>query len=232
LYFVAQRDKRCPSQASVENTYTIIGADGQQYGPITLDQLKSWIVEGRVTGSTNVSRSDQESWLRAEQWPELGMAQTAARVVPASTGAGDPLLERRMVSGADWFFWIAGLSVANLITAQVGFVFLFGTLGSVEWISRLAWQSGANGGAITLAAQIAIAGLLCLFGIFGRRGQCWSFFAGMAVYALDGVLLALSDSSSISGWLNIGFHIFALLGIFAGLKACNQLNAGPAPKAQ
>ena len=213
----------------MENTYTIIGADGKQYGPITLEQLKSWIREGRVTGSTNVSRSDQEPWLRAEQWPELGLAQSAAPARPTAragaSAAPIALLERRMASGADWFFWIAGLSVANLITPYLGFYFMFGTLGMVEWISRLAWESSANGGAITLAAQIAIAGVLCVFGIFGRKGRRGSFITGMAIYALDGVLLALADSSSISGWLNIAFHVFALLGIFAGLKACNQLRA-------
>jgi hypothetical protein len=217
----------------VETTYSIIGADGQQYGPVTLSQLKSWIAEGRVTGNTQVSRNDQGSWLPAAQWAELGLvARSAAGVVPALPVAGNPLLERRMVSGADWFFWIAGLSVANLITAQVGFVFLFGTLGTVRWVSRLAWESGANGGAITLAAQIATAGLLCVFGIFARKGCRWSFIAGMAVYALDGVLLALDDIQSLSGWLNVGFHIFALLGIFAGLRACGQLSAGLAPNAR
>lgn len=225
----------------MENTYTIIGADGKQYGPITLEQLKSWIGEGRVTGSTKVLRSDQGSWLPAMQWAELGLPQTPAPAPPEARSGGSiapsaqsapgrsaapiALLERRMASGADWFFWIAALSVANLVTPYLGFYFMFGTLGMVEWISRLAWESSANGGAMAMAARIAIAGVLCVFGIFGRKGQRWSFIAGMAIYALDGVLLALADSSSISGWLNIAFHVFALLGIFAGLKACNQLKA-------
>jgi hypothetical protein len=216
----------------VETTYSIIGADGQQYGPVTLSQLKSWIADGRVTGNTQVTRNDQGSWLPAAQWAELGLAQSSPGAAPVLRGAGNPLLERRMLSGADWFFWIAGLSVANLITAQVGFVFLFGTLGTIRWVSRLAWESGANGGAITLAGQIATAGVLCVFGIFARKGRRWSFIAGMAVYALDGVLLALDDSRSLSGWLNVGFHIFALLGIFAGLRACSQLSAGLAPNAR
>jgi hypothetical protein len=34
--------------------YKIIGADGKEYGPITADQLRAWIVEGRANAQTKV----------------------------------------------------------------------------------------------------------------------------------------------------------------------------------
>ncbi len=32
--------------------YKIIGADGKEYGPVTAEQLKQWIADGRVNGNT------------------------------------------------------------------------------------------------------------------------------------------------------------------------------------
>jgi len=46
-------------------TYKIIGADTHEYGPVSLLELKKWVSEGRITGATQVSRSDQEGWSTA-----------------------------------------------------------------------------------------------------------------------------------------------------------------------
>ena len=35
--------------------YKIIGADKQEYGPITREQLRLWINEGRANGATMIS---------------------------------------------------------------------------------------------------------------------------------------------------------------------------------
>src|SRR4051794_33834386 len=105
----------------METTYTIIGADGRQYGPITLQQLLGWVSEGRITRETNVLRSDTNSWLPAAQYPELGLPQPVAAAIPASPAiAGNPALEKQIKSGADWFFWIAGLSLVNSFVALSG----------------------------------------------------------------------------------------------------------------
>ena len=34
--------------------YTIIGADGKEYGPVTAEQLRQWIAEGRANAQTRV----------------------------------------------------------------------------------------------------------------------------------------------------------------------------------
>jgi hypothetical protein len=92
-------------------TYKILGADGNEYGPATLDQLKGWINEGRVTTSTHIERSDQQNrWLTAASYPELGLeTQAAPAVKPAATDVDQYKLHQRFKSGASWFYWIAGL---------------------------------------------------------------------------------------------------------------------------
>jgi uncharacterized RDD family membrane protein YckC len=52
--------------------YKIIGGDDVEYGPATLEELKSWIRDGRVAGMTKVWRNDRAEWLPAGSYAELG----------------------------------------------------------------------------------------------------------------------------------------------------------------
>jgi uncharacterized RDD family membrane protein YckC len=56
----------------MQTEYKIIGGDGSEYGPATLDELRSWIRDGRVAGMTKVWRSDVAAWSPAAQYAELG----------------------------------------------------------------------------------------------------------------------------------------------------------------
>ncbi len=60
----------------METNYKIIGGDGREYGPVTLDEIKSWIRDGRIGRQTQVWRSDMGSWVAASQYqefqPEIG----------------------------------------------------------------------------------------------------------------------------------------------------------------
>jgi uncharacterized RDD family membrane protein YckC len=51
--------------------YKIIGGDGIEYGPATLDEIKEWILDGRVAGMTRVWRSDLAVWSAADRYSEL-----------------------------------------------------------------------------------------------------------------------------------------------------------------
>ena len=51
--------------------YKIIGGDGGEYGPVSLDELQTWINDGRVSGATQVWRSDMSVWSTADRYQEL-----------------------------------------------------------------------------------------------------------------------------------------------------------------
>jgi TM2 domain-containing membrane protein YozV len=51
--------------------YKIIGADGQQYGPVSLDQMRRWIAENRIQGSTLVLPAGATDWRPVYAIPEL-----------------------------------------------------------------------------------------------------------------------------------------------------------------
>lgn len=55
----------------METTYKIIGGDGHEYGPVMLEELKSWVRDGRIGRHTHIWRSDVGTWLAAAQYQEL-----------------------------------------------------------------------------------------------------------------------------------------------------------------
>src|SRR5438046_2161943 len=75
----------------METTYKIIGADGREYGPVSLAELKSWIHDGRIVGQTHVWRSDQTTWLPAAQYQEL--QPEIGQVSPVNAAALESTLE-------------------------------------------------------------------------------------------------------------------------------------------
>lgn len=51
--------------------YRIIGADGQQYGPVSVEQLRQWIHENRVNAHTLVQPEGGSDWKPLSTFPEL-----------------------------------------------------------------------------------------------------------------------------------------------------------------
>lgn len=51
--------------------YKMIGGDGREYGPATLEEIRQWCEEGRVAPGTLVWRSDEQRWLPASGRDEL-----------------------------------------------------------------------------------------------------------------------------------------------------------------
>jgi len=81
--------------------YTIIGGDGKEYGPVSLDQLRAWVAGGRANMDTRVRIAGTGEWLRVGDLPEFGGAPLpppipAATPVPVPIGTADaiPLLAR------------------------------------------------------------------------------------------------------------------------------------------
>src|SRR5580658_8064507 len=68
--------------------YKIIGADQKEYGPITADQLRQWISEGRVNGNTKVRPEGTEGWKSVSELPEFAAAlpvgAPSAPAIPAT----------------------------------------------------------------------------------------------------------------------------------------------------
>jgi len=126
-------------------------------------------------------------------------------------------LERQRRSGAQWFYWIAALSLIKAVLAFAGqeWRFILG-LGATQLVHEMA-KSGSAG---TKAGLVGVA-LIVVFAVMGQRavqGHRWAFLLGMVLFALDGALFVL-----IQDWVGVGFHAFALLMIGRGYAAARQL---------
>src|SRR4051794_30615584 len=51
--------------------FKIIGVDGQQYGPVNIDQIRRWIAENRVRAETLVQPEGSMEWKPLSSIPEL-----------------------------------------------------------------------------------------------------------------------------------------------------------------
>ena len=128
-------------------------------------------------------------------------------------------LQKRIHSCAQWFLWIAGLSLLNLIIVAVGINihFIVG-LGVTQIIDYLAARAGQAGNAVAITLDLVAVGLFVGFGLLARQGKESVFTLGMIVYALDGLLFVFDKDI-----LSIGFHLYALFWLYKGLRASGAL---------
>ena len=134
--------------------------------------------------------------------------------------------ERQQKNGANWFFWIAGLSVLNsiiyLLDAQLSFIVGLAATQIVDGIATAVIEQIPEGLAflrvMALLIDLAVVGLFAGFGLLARRGKAWAFIIGMGLYFLDGLIFLL-----VGDWFAVLFHGIALYGLLRGYLACREL---------
>lgn len=158
--------------------------------------------------------------------------EPAAESEPAPQDAADRIgqafaaLKQNGDAGANWFFWIAALSLVNTAMAHGGgdSHFIIG-LSITAIVDAIAVAIGKEQPQIaTLVMGIAIgfsvcvAAVVCLFGWLCRKRILWVFGIGLGLYLLDGLAyLALED------FFSAGFHAFALFSMWRGFGAYRQM---------
>lgn len=58
--------------------YKIIGADGQQYGPVGMEEIRRWVAENRVKAQTLVQIEGTAEWKPLSSFPEFASELKAA----------------------------------------------------------------------------------------------------------------------------------------------------------
>jgi hypothetical protein len=132
-------------------------------------------------------------------------------------------LTQRYKSGANWFYWIAGLTlITSLITFFGGGIrFLIG-LGATQFIdgvaAALATELGSAVQVVGLLLDVIVAGMFILFGYLAGKKMLWVYMLGMVVFLLDG-LLALAFQDAIGAIA----HAVVLFWLFRGYQAGREL---------
>jgi hypothetical protein len=86
--------------------YKVMGDDGQEYGPVSAEQIRQWITEQRLERKTPVQPPDSRDWVFLESLPEF-----AALFQPP---APLPVRRRRKWPLVLVLFVLAGLAIVAL----------------------------------------------------------------------------------------------------------------------
>jgi hypothetical protein len=149
--------------------------------------------------------------------PAVGMSKSGTD--QSDLAAQKLQVEQALKGSSSWFVVIAGLSLVNSVLSMAGasIHFIFG-LGLTQIVDALAHGSGGAGIVVDLIINGMIAGVFVLFWNFVRKGAKWAFFAGMALYVVDAlILLAFKDV------LSVAFHGWALYRMYNGVKVLGTL---------
>ena len=63
--------------------YKIIGADGKEYGPVSAEQLRDWIQQGRVSLQTQARLEGSTDWRPLSGFPEFSAVSAAPPLMSA-----------------------------------------------------------------------------------------------------------------------------------------------------
>ena len=107
--------------------YKIIGGDQKEYGPVSAEQLRQWLAEGRVSAQTQVLPEGATEWKALGDLPEFASASPAPMApmpsIPAPTPAGATL--------------VSGPAIGLIVTA------ILGALAQIVSLIRLLLMGGS-----------------------------------------------------------------------------------------
>jgi len=138
----------------------------------------------------------------------------------------DPDLIVRAKRGANWFYWIAGLSVVNtVIFVAGGNVHFLAGLGITEIADAVIDASIREGAPVALKAVSIVFDLIVIMGFvlagyFANKLSRTAFLVGIIFYAIDAVIVLL-----LQDFFMAAFHAFAGYSLIRGYLACRELKA-------
>jgi hypothetical protein len=196
--------------------YKIIGADGHEYGPVTTEQLRQWIREGRTSAQTKVQVEGATEWKTLGEFSEFAdLLGSAGAGVPPVVGAVDPEALAAQILARDYTIDIGGCIGRGWQLVKKNFWLLIG-------VSFVGGLIAAGGGIPYLGPIIGLiiggpmmGGLYALY-LKKIRGQPATF--GDAFIGFSTAFVPLMLTHLVSGLLTIvGCLLCILPGIYLGV---------------
>jgi hypothetical protein len=108
--------------------YKILGADGKEYGPVTVERLGQWLVQGRINGQTQIQVTGSAEWRPAAQLPELASLFAPPSLPPAKAVPPPVLRPPKALAKSQ------GLAVVSFVLSVVSFVLCLSALTGIPAI--------------------------------------------------------------------------------------------------
>jgi hypothetical protein len=158
-----------------------------------------------------------------------GHVEEAANDEPSQSDqllAGMAALLQIGMNGANWYFWVAGLSLVNsaimLSGGDTHFVIGLGITFMADIMANVIGQQHPEHAQMlklaVLGFDLIVAAVVIGFAFLSRKRFLFIFGLGMFLYLLDGLIFVW-----IQDWMSVAFHAYALYGLWGGLNAFRQL---------
>jgi len=189
--------------------FTIIGADGKEYGPVPVDQVKTWITAGRANGQTKAKREGSAEWKPLAEYAEFAAAPAGAPPV-----AGPPPAAGAPAAGpVD-----AKLYAADLI-ARAPKLGIGDTIGrSWELLKGNFWPLVGVTFVVVLVQGIANA--IPILGIFSSLLLTGVFVGGLYLYYLRRLRGEAAEFGDAFAGFSLAFVPLMLTGLVSSLLTC------------
>lgn len=142
--------------------YKIIGADQKEYGPVSAEELRQWIAEGRANAQSRVQAAGSPDWRTLSTFPEFAadLGRIPATPPPplsyAAASYREPSRKTNGLAIAGFVFSLLG------IPCCIGVASLFGLVFSIIALLQLRRRPQQSGRSLAIAG-IFISVLTLLF---------------------------------------------------------------------
>lgn len=162
--------------------YRIIGADGKSYGPISIEQLRQWIREGRANAQTQTLAEGATEWKPLGTLPEF--AGHFAPPSPPVIGPTGPTWQAPRTNTSAQAGLILGILSLVLVCCCYGFPFnvlglIFSLIGLAQTNADPLREQGrgmAIAGLILSIASLVLAAAFVIFGLaMGHYHVMWNY---------------------------------------------------------
>ena len=132
-------------------------------------------------------------------------------------------LSQSYKNGANWFYWIAGLSIITSIIAFAGggwgFLISLGTTNLIDAVANeLSAELGGAPKIVALVLDLLVTGAFVGFGVLAGKKFLWAYVLGMVAFLFDGLVSLL-----VQDWIGVVVHAVVLFFLFRGFQAGREL---------
>ena len=132
-------------------------------------------------------------------------------------------LTQKYKNGANWFYWIAGLTIVTSLIAFGGggwrFLISLGTTQIIDALAEgLAAELGGAAKVVALVLDLIVTGTFVVFGVLAGKKLLWAYGLGLVVFALDGLVTLV-----IQDWIGLIAHVVVIVLMVPGFLAGREL---------
>ena len=200
--------------------YKILGGDGKEYGPVSMETLRQWVNEGRANAQTQVQPEGGTNWIALGTVPEFAtlFAATSTAAVPGTIGAPATSIP----GGANAAQQVIGPAIGLMVTAILGGLIqaasiLLNLLG-IGLAGAAASQGSSNGQPMPAWVNMMSGGVGIVFNIIGIIMAVVVLMGALKMKKLESfgfvmaaTIIAMVPCVSPCCWVGLPIGIWALV---------------------